>query len=87
MEKCGNFTNKEIIINIDDLEKYENDTKESQVLLKDHILDKKVLDMDDNEVEVVYDVKLVLKHNRLFVTDVDSSKYGLLRRIGMKRAG
>ena len=79
-----NITNKEIIIDIDKIEQYENEPKDSQVLLKDHILDKKVLDMDDNEVEVVYDVKLALKNNRLFVTDVDSSKYGFLRRIGLK---
>ena len=78
------INNKEIVIDIDSIEKYENDPKDSQVLLKDHILDKKILDMDDNEVEVVYDVKLALKNNKLYVTDVDSSKYGLLRRIGLK---
>lgn len=78
------FENNKIIINIDSVEKYEKEPFESQVLLKDHILDKKVLDMDDNEVEVVYDIKMTLRNNVLYVTDVDSSKYGLLRRIGLK---
>jgi magnesium transporter len=76
--------NSEIVINIDNIEKYEREPLESQVLLKDHILDKKVIDMDDNDVEVVYDVKLVLRNNVLYITEVDSSKYGLLRRMGLK---
>lgn len=74
----------EIVIDIESLEKYENEPVPSQVLLKDHILDKKVIDMDDNDVEVVYDIKLAFQKNKLYVTDVDSSKYGLLRRIGLK---
>ncbi|MFA6988977.1 MAG: CBS domain-containing protein [Candidatus Gastranaerophilaceae bacterium] len=76
--------NNEIIIDIEDIEKYEKEPIASQVLLKDHILDKKVLDLDDNEVEVVYDVKLSFLSKKLYVTDVDSSKYGLLKRIGLK---
>ena len=38
---------------------------EGQVCLKDHLLDKKVLDCDDDEVEVVYDIKLALRQGRL----------------------
>lgn len=74
----------EVIIDIENIEEYEKEPLESQVLLKDHIIDKKVLDMDDNEVEVVYDVKLVLRSGKLYVTEVDSSKYGLFRRIGLR---
>jgi len=76
--------NNDIVIDIESFEKYENDPSETQVLLKDHILDKKVIDMDENDVEIVYDIKLVLRNKKLYVTDVDSSKYGLLRRIGLK---
>lgn len=83
-KKVTEITNNEIIIDLEDIEKYEKEPIESQVLLKDHILDKKVLDMDDNELEVVYDVKLALRNDKLYVTEVDSSKYGLLRRIGLK---
>ena len=83
-ENIVEITNNEIIINIESFEKYENEPAEPQVLLKDHILDKKVIDMDENDVEVVYDIKLVLRHKKLYVTDVDSSKYGLLRRMGLK---
>jgi magnesium transporter len=76
--------NKDIAIEIDDLEKYEGIPGEEAVLLKDYILDKKVLDIEDREVEVVYDVKLVIKNNKLYVSDVDLSRYGLLRRMGLK---
>lgn len=83
----GNITeieNNKIIIDVENLAQYEKEPEESQVLLKDHILDKKIIDMDDNDVEVVYDIKLILRNKKLYVTDVDSSKNGLLRRIGLK---
>ncbi len=76
--------NDTITIDIESIEAYEGKPAESMVLLQDHILDKKVLDLEGSEVEVVYDIKLVLRNNKLYVTDVDSSKYGLLRRIGLK---
>lgn len=83
-ENIVKIKNNEIVINIENFEKYEFESGEAQVLLKDHILDKKVIDMDDNDVEIVYDIKLAMRSNKLYVTDVDSSKYGLLRRIGLK---
>ena len=55
-----------------------------EVLLRDYLLDKKVLDMDDREVEVVYDIRLVRTGGRLYVADVDISRYGLLCRVGLK---
>jgi len=73
-----------ITVDIESIEAYEGKPAENMVLLQDHILDKKVLDLEGNEVEVVYDIKLVLRNNKLYVTDVDSSRYGLLRRIGLK---
>ena len=51
------------------------------VLLKDHILDKRVLDERGREVEVVYDIGLTLAGGKLLVVDVDISKAGLLRRM------
>ena len=53
------------------LEPYEGEPAEGQICLRDHLLDKKVLDSDDDEVEVVYDVKLAARNGRLYVTDVD----------------
>ena len=65
-------------------EPYEGEPAEGQICLRDHLLDKKVLDCDDDEVEVVYDIKLVAHHGHLYVTDVDCSRAGFLRRIGLR---
>ena len=77
--------NDVITVDIETIEQYEGKPAENMVLLQDHILDKKVLDLEGNEVEVVYDIQLVLRNNKLYVSAVDSSRYGLLRRIGLKR--
>ena len=84
-ERVENIEKKEILISIDALENYEKEPKGTNIFLRNHILDKKVLDLDDNEVEVVYDVKLILRNNRLYASDVDISKYALLKRLGLKK--
>jgi magnesium transporter len=84
MNKVLKFSKKEIVLQIESIEQYEGAPSESAFLLKDHILDKKVLDIEDKEVEVVYDIRLVQRNARLYVTDVDVSRYGLLRRIGLR---
>ena len=83
-EKVKSVSSKEIVIDIEQLEKYEAEPAENMVLLRDHILDKKVLDLDGSEVDVVYDVKLVCRNQKLYATDVDFSRYGLIRRIHLK---
>jgi len=75
---------KRIIVDLEVIEQYEAEPAASQVLLNDYIVDKKVLDMDDNEVDVVYDIKLALRNRVLYVTDVDFSKYALFKRLGLK---
>lgn len=80
--KDANITRIELSIN--HLDDYVKSPSSSQILLKDHVLDKKVIDLEGNEVEVVYDAKLVIRHKKLYVSDVDFSKYGLLRRLGLK---
>jgi magnesium transporter len=83
-EKVKSLTDSEIIVDIESLDQYAVSIPEGSVLLKDFILDKKVLDVEGREVEVVYDVKMALRNNKLYVVNVDLSKYGLLRRIGLK---
>jgi len=53
-EKVKSLNSKEIVIDIANMAEYEGEPGNSAVLLKDHILDKKVLDVGDREVEVVY---------------------------------
>ncbi|MBT0663565.1 CBS domain-containing protein [Geobacter pelophilus] len=73
-----------IELSLQNLEAFEAEPEDNQVLLKDHILDKKVIDLDGNEIDVVYDVKLLLRNARLYATDVDFSRYGLLKRLGLR---
>jgi len=52
-----------------------------RVLVKDMILDKRIIDTDEYEVEVVYDIHLLYTEKRLFVVHVDVSRAGMLRRL------
>src|SRR5512137_1097370 len=72
----------QLVIDSDDLKKLESSPPEDAILLRDHILDKKVLDTEDAEVEVVYDIRLVERNAKLYVTEVDTSKSSRLRRLG-----
>jgi CBS domain-containing protein len=83
-EKVRAISTKAIVVDIDDANQYEAEPAEGTVLLKDHILDKKVLDVEGREVDVVYDIKLVLRNDKMYVTKVDFSRHGLLRRMGLR---
>jgi CBS domain-containing protein/sporulation protein YlmC with PRC-barrel domain len=83
-ERIAAFAQDRVELDVTDITPLEGEPEESQVLLKDHILDKKVIDLDDNEIDIVYDVKLALRNGRLYATDVDFSRYGLLKRLGLR---
>jgi len=83
-EKVRSFGENEIVIDVGDVEEFACKVPEGFVLLKDYILDKKILDMENTKVEVVYDIKMVMNNkNKLYVTDVDPSAYARLRRTGL----
>lgn len=79
------LTGKEVQIDIAAVDKYVRDLTSEEILLKDYVLDKKVLDFEDREVEVVYDIKITKQNGNLYVSGVDLSRYGLLRRIGLRK--
>ena len=81
----SSFNAKEVTIDIDDVEKFAYKIPEGFILLKDYILDKKILDLEDTEVEVVYDIKMVMSKNKLYITDVDPSKNARYRRLGLDK--
>lgn len=83
-EKIESITYKGIQVDIEDIKNYEAHPPEGSILLKDYILDKKVLDIEGREVEVVYDVRMVLRNKKFYISGVDLSRYGFLRRIGLK---
>ncbi len=84
-EAVGSLNPKEMILSVDSIVPFVCEPDEKAILLRDHILDKKAIDMDGREMEVVYDVKLVVKNNKLYVSEVDLSRYGLLRRMGLTK--
>ncbi len=84
-DKVEVITETEVAVRLEGVEQYEKDPARSSILLKDYILDKKVLDLDDNEVDIVYDVRLVARNGKIYVTDVDFSRSRLLRRMGLSR--
>ena len=53
----------------------------ARTLIKDMILDKKIIDTDGYEVEVVYDIRLLHAEGRMLVVHVDVTKAGMLRRL------
>jgi magnesium transporter len=83
-EAVRSMVPKSIQIEVDKIEDLPHEPAEGAVLLKDYILDKKTLDLDGREVEVVYDIRLAERNKKLYVSEVDLSRYGLLRRMGLK---
>lgn len=82
-EKVQTLERESVTLDVPDLSPYRNEPAEGAVLLKDYVLDKKAIDLEGHDLDVVYDIKLTLRNGKLFVTDVDLSRYGLLRRMGL----
>ncbi len=53
----------------------------ARILVKDMILDKKIIDTDEYEVELVYDIHLLYAERKMLVVHVDVTKAGMLRRL------
>ena len=81
-ENVKTLTARMIEVSIGDLKDFEADLGDDIILLKDYVLDKKVIDLEENDVEVVYDIRLVLKNHTLYVTDVNTGKAARLKRLG-----
>ena len=84
-DKLTLISNTEIVFDVNEPIEYERAPAEGSILLRAHVLDKKILDMDDHEVEVVYDISLHFQGGKLYVSEVDFSRRRLLRRMGLKR--
>jgi CBS domain-containing protein len=83
LAKVRSFGLREIVVENGDLGSYARALGPEEVLLRDYLLDKKVLDIEDREVEVVYDIRLVRTNGKMYVSDVDISRHGLLRQLGL----
>jgi len=83
--KVRSFSPREVVIDNGDAAQYVRELRPEEVPLRDYLLDKKVLDTQGQEVEVVYDIQLVRTNGSLFVSAVDISRFGLLRQLGFRR--
>jgi CBS domain-containing protein len=83
-EKVTIFSRKEVTVNIGDVVDYAKDLQENAILLKDYVLDKKVLDVEERDIDVVYDILLTMKNGKLYVCDVDFSKQRLYKRMHLR---
>jgi len=81
-EYVHTLTGRGIEVTIGETGQFEAEPAEDVILLRDYVLDKKVIDLEENEVEIVYDIRLVLRNKKLYVTDVDTGKAARLRRLG-----
>ena len=79
------ISNTEIVFDATAPGEFERVPAEGAILLRGHILDKKILDMDGHEVEVVYDISLAVQGDKLYVSEVDFRRQRLLRRMGLKK--
>jgi CBS domain-containing protein len=82
-EKVVDVTGSGVDIALEDVRPYEAVPADDAILLRDYVMDKKVFDLEENEVEVVYDIRLALRNRKLYVTDVDTGKAARLRRLGL----
>jgi CBS domain-containing protein len=72
-----------IEITPDSLPEFEREPGPGDIRLREYILEKKVIDLDDHEIKVVYDLHLIINmFNKLLVFEVDFSRISLLRRYG-----
>ncbi len=61
--------------------------EEDLLLLKDEIVDKRILDTGGFAVEVVYDIELLLVEKKLFIVAADVTRGALMKRLGIGRFG
>jgi len=81
----SSFGEMHINISLDNVEKFACKIPEGFILLKDYVLDKKIQDIEGTDVKIVYDIKMVIRRNKLYITDVDSSENALFRRLGLEK--
>jgi magnesium transporter len=82
-DKILSISREKTEIDIEDIKSFEAEPAADAILLRDYILDKKVIDLEEHEVEIVYDIKLEQRYDKLYVTAVNTGKAARLRRMGL----
>ncbi len=56
---------------------------DDKLTLRAKILDKKILDLEGFDVDIVYDIQLLLVEKHLFIVAADVSRQAMMRRLGL----
>jgi CBS domain-containing protein len=56
---------------------------EDYLLLRAKVLDKRIIDLEGFDVDVVYDIRLLLTEKKLFIVAADVSRNALMHRVGL----
>ncbi len=62
----------------------QNELQPSELMLKDALLDKQVVDTDGAKIRRVNDLQFLIANEQLYLVHVDVGFHGLLRRVGLK---
>lgn len=73
-----------ITLNVNESELRTYEPKGSELLLKDRVLDQQIVDTEGKRLVRVNDIQVARKGNRFYLTGVDVSGLGLLRRLGLE---
>jgi len=82
-QRVQSLNPRAITVDLENPQAYVRGLLPGEILLRDYLLDKKVLDIEGREVEVVYDIRLAVSGDKVYVSDVDISRSGLLRQLGL----
>jgi CBS domain-containing protein len=84
--EVASFSERKILLNPGAEERFSvPDVKTEEMLLKEELLDKQVVDTSGAKIERVNDIHLLIINKDLRVVHVDIGKRGLLRRLGLLR--
>jgi CBS domain-containing protein/sporulation protein YlmC with PRC-barrel domain len=85
--EVASFMGKEIVLKPGAEEKFgPPDVKSEEMLLKEELLDKQVVDTSGAKIERVNDIHLLIINQDLRIVHVDIGRRGILRRLGLLKA-
>lgn len=84
IDRVVDLGNDRLELDIDRIESFETPhLREGTLLVKDFILFKKVIDVEDREVSMVCDVNILQVNRKFYVSEVDFGRRSLYRRLGL----
>ena len=66
-------------------ERFERSPNDDETLLRTYVVNRKVIDLEENEVRTVYDLILIHRFKKLLISEAEISNQGFLRRLGIEK--